>query len=226
LSVYTGIERHTRDFDVFVREADCPRALDALAAAGYATELTFPHWLGKAYWGNLYVDVIFGAGNGVARVDDVWFTHSIPGEVLGERVRLCPPEETVWSKAFIMERERFDGADVAHLLRAQAERLDWQRLLWRFGDYWRVLLTHLVLFGFIYPCERQRVPTWVMDELLARVQAEQQRPHGEDGICQGTLLSREQYLFDVQRREQRDARIEHGHIRPEHCDIWTAAIGT
>src|SRR5439155_7756156 len=80
---YTGIERHTHDFDVFVRERDCPRALDALARAGYATELTFPHWLGKAFCGDTYVDVIFGSGNGVARVDDLWFEYSVSDEILG-----------------------------------------------------------------------------------------------------------------------------------------------
>ena len=34
---------------------------------------------------------------------------------------LIPAEEMIWSKAFIMERERYDGADVAHILRACAE---------------------------------------------------------------------------------------------------------
>ena len=62
-----------------------------------------------------------------------------------------------------MERERYDGADVAHLLRAHGDRLDWPRLLRRFGPHWRVLLSHLVLFGFIYPGERALVPAWVMD---------------------------------------------------------------
>jgi hypothetical protein len=58
-------------------------------------------------------------------------------------------EETIWSKAFVMERERYDGADIAHLLRASAERLDWHRLLERFDAHWPVLLSHLILFGFI-----------------------------------------------------------------------------
>jgi hypothetical protein len=44
-------------------------------------------------------------------VDDLWFAHATPGDVLGIPVRLCPPEEMIWSKAFIMERERYDGAD-------------------------------------------------------------------------------------------------------------------
>ena len=96
-----------------------------LADAGFATELTFPHWLGKAYAGDRFIDLIFSAGNGVAAVDDLWFAHAPPGEVLGVPVRLCPPEEMIWSKAFIMERERYDGADVAHLILACGRELDW-----------------------------------------------------------------------------------------------------
>src|SRR5919202_1559561 len=67
---YTGIARHTKDFDVFVRPADLQRTLEAFAAAGYHTELTFPHWLGKAFCSGDFIDVIFGSGNGIARVDD------------------------------------------------------------------------------------------------------------------------------------------------------------
>ena len=69
-------------------------------------------------------------------------------------VRLSPAEEMIWSKAFIQERERFDGADVMHLLREIGPSLDWPRLLMRFGDYWRVLLSHLIMFGFVYPDKR------------------------------------------------------------------------
>src|SRR3954447_1755573 len=75
---YTGIERHTKDFDIFIRRADWPRAEEVLRAAGYATELTFPHWLGKAFQNDDFIDLIFSAGNGVAVVDDVWFEHAVP----------------------------------------------------------------------------------------------------------------------------------------------------
>ena len=44
-------------------------------------------------------------------------------------VLLAPPEEMIWSKAFVCERERYDGADVNHLLRACGRQMDWQRLL-------------------------------------------------------------------------------------------------
>ena len=222
---YTGIERHTKDFDIFVLPQDCQRALRSLYAAGYRTELTFPHWLGKAFWGSSFVDVIFGSGNGVARVDEQWFEHSSESEVLDIPVLLCPVEETIWSKAFIMERERYDGADIAHLLRVRAPELDWSRLLRRFGPHWRVLLGHLVLFGFIYPSERDLIPRWVMDRLLAELKLESTIPPPDDKVCQGTLFSRAQYLVDTEYWRYQDARlIPAGSMSQKQIDYWTAAI--
>src|SRR5688572_33078010 len=75
---YTGIERHTKDFDVFIRRDDFERARTLFDSAGYKTELTFPHWIGKAFKGDDFVDLIFSAGNGVAEVDDVWFARAVP----------------------------------------------------------------------------------------------------------------------------------------------------
>src|SRR5205823_228455 len=119
-----------------------------------------------------YVDLIFSSGNGVATVDESWFEHAVDTDVLGVAVRLCPPEETIWSKAFVQERERFDGADVLHLLHRLASSLDWPRVLSRFGPHWRVLFAHLVLFGFVYPDRRGSLPSWVLDELMRRFAAE------------------------------------------------------
>jgi len=225
LSRYTGIFRDTKDMDVFVHPGDMKPALDALAAAGYQTELTFPHWLGKAFAGEYMIDVIFSSGNGFAQVDDAWFEHAVEDTVLGVPARLCPAEEMIWSKAFIMERERYDGADIVHLLRARAECLDWRRLLQRFGPHWRVLLSHLVLFGFIYPSERARIPGLVMAELVRRLADEQRTVQPTDPICCGTLLSRAQYLVDVETLGYRDARlVPGGPMTADEVAEWTAAI--
>jgi hypothetical protein len=205
---YTGVIRHTKDFDVFLRQEDLERALAALKAAGYTTEVTFPHWLGKAYRGDDFVDLIYSSGNGIARVDERWFEHALDEKVLGVPAKLAPAEEILWSKSFIMERERYDGADVAHLLLHRAQDLDWDRLLERFGPHWRVLLTHLLLFGFIYPGERGSIPTRVWDLLLDRLAQEGPPKPAEEKLCRGTLLSRGQYLLDVEERGYRDARLE------------------
>lgn len=224
-NAYTGIERHTRDIDLFVRRADFERVAQALAPAGYETELTYPHWLGKVRSGEVFVDLVFNSGNGLTAVDAVWFERAADAVVLGVPVRIVPVEEMIWSKAFVMERERYDGADVAHLLRARAGTLDWPRLLERVGPHWRVLLSHLVLFGFIYPAERERVPAWLMERLLERLREEMGAPAPQTGVCGGTLLSREQYLPDVHRQGYGDARQRpFGTMSAEDIAAWTEAI--
>jgi hypothetical protein len=223
---HTGLERHTKDFDVFVRPRDAQRVLDTLRAAGYEVELTFPHWLGKGFSGENCIDVIFSSGNGLVRVDDGWFEHAIQAVVFETPVFLCPVEETIWSKAFIMERERFDGADIAHLIRGSGPHIDWQRLLARFGPYWRVLLSHLVMFGFIYPSHRDIIPAWLLDELIIRLRHDMISPPPSERTCQGTILSRAQYLVDIEHWGYDDARLTAGHMSQTEIDIWTDAIAT
>jgi hypothetical protein len=222
---YAGIARHTKDIDLFLRPEDCDAALGALDADGFGTQKPYPHWLAKAHYGEDFVDLIYRSGNGLSAVDDGWFERASPGEVLGAPVLLCPPEEVLWTKAFIMERERYDGADVAHLLLAAAPRLDWRLLLYRFGEDWRVLLSHLVLFGYVFPSERNRIPREVMQVLLARLHAEVEAPPPFERVCQGTLLSRGQYLVDTHERGFTDGRLRPDVAMTED-DIahWTAAI--
>ena len=222
---YTGIVRHTKDFDLFLRRADAERAYKALAGAGARIERTFPHWLGKAVFpGEIVVDLIYSAGNGVAAVDDLWFTHATPATVLGRQVRACPAEEIIWSKAFVQERERYDGADVLHLIRAGAGTLDWDRLTRRFGPHWRILLSYLVLFGFVYPGERDRVPSPVLADLVRRLQEETARPADADRRCGGTLLSRLQYLTDLRFWGYTDARARPlGTMDEADLARWTEA---
>lgn len=225
LQRYTGIERHTKDFDVFIRRGDYCRMMEVLGTQGCRTELTYPHWLGKAHCGEDFIDVIFSSGNAVAEVDDEWFEHAAHGQVLEMPVLLSPAEEMIWSKAFVMERERFDGADIAHLIRAVGDQLDWQRLLKRFGTHWRVLLSHLVMYGFVYPGERARVPDWVLVDLTKRVESELSPPSSTERVCYGTLISRGQYLIDVERWGYRDARLAPGGpMTQAEIDHWTAAI--
>jgi hypothetical protein len=222
---YTGIARHTKDLDLFIRRQDHPAVMAAFAACGYPAELTFPHWLGKVACGDCFVDIIFSSGNGLVDVDDGWFEHAPSATVLGVAVRLCPAEEMIWSKAFVMERERYDGADIAHILRAEAASLDWDRLLERFGAQWRVLLSHLVLFGFVYPSHRALVPERVMRTLMRRLEAEVVEPPPSLPICQGTLISREQYLPDLRDWGYQDARLmPHGTMTEEETERWTRAI--
>jgi hypothetical protein len=222
---YTGIERHTKDFDIFIRKNDYERAAKAFEEEGYRSELTFPHWLGKAYGnGEDFVDLIFSAGNGVAKVDDRWFEHAVKDRVFGIDTQLIPPEEMIWSKGLIMERERFDGADVAHVIRAVGDKLDWARLLERFGPFWRALYAHIILFGFIYPSDRAKVPARVVEEMTKRVEEETRAGNADQKVCYGTVISRQQYLKDVDEWDYEDARLAHGTMSEKDIAHWTAGI--
>jgi Nucleotidyl transferase of unknown function (DUF2204) len=224
LNYYTGIVRRTKDLDIFLQRHWLERTLSAIRAMGYRTEITHPHFLGKAFDGQTFIDVIFSSGNGSMNVDDWWFAHAPEGRLFGLTVRFSPIEEMIWSKAFVMERERYDGHDVIHLIRAGQSRIDWDRLVQRFGNNWRVLLSYLILFGYVYPGERDAVPARVLDELVARLRDEP-RPAEGARLCRGTLLSRSQYLHDVEDLGLDDARLApFGTMSPEHMKLWTNAI--
>ncbi len=179
LERHTGVVRHTKDFDIFLKRDDIGRALQVLTEAGYACDLPFPHWIGKAFFGEYFMDLLFSSGNGLCPVDDEWFSNAVDNIVLDLPVQCCPVEETLWQKCFILERDRCDSADVAHLLRMCAERIDWKRLVRRFDKHWRVLYAHLMLFGFIYPTERALIPSWVMRQFSQQLAKEVETPEAD-----------------------------------------------
>ncbi|MBX3233228.1 MAG: nucleotidyltransferase family protein [Labilithrix sp.] len=224
LKHFAGIARDTKDLDIFLRARDVDRALEVLADEGFEVEKCFPHWLAKAWSGPHFVDFIYASANGLCAVDDRWFEHAAGCTLWGVPVLVSGAEEMIASKCFVMERERFDGADIYHLLEACGPDLDWSRLLSHFGEHWRVLLGHLVFFSFVYPQKRHCVPRHVMNALLERAKAEH-RPEDVE-VCRGTLLSREQYLVDLRERGYADARVApHGNVAPKDLEIWTDAIG-
>ena len=222
---YTGVARETKDFDVFVRREDYPRFEAVVRAAGYKAELKFPHWLGKIYKEGAFIDLIFSGGNGEAAVDDEWFQHSVEGKIFGLPVRLAAPEEMIWSKSYVMERERYDGGDVMHLLLRTGKRLDWTRLVRRFGDHWRLLFMQIVKFGFVYPSERFRIPREITEELMKRFSAEMNDRSPVEKVCYGTLTSRAQYLVDIREWGFLDARQKpYGGMSDADVAHWTEAI--
>src|SRR5438034_5586957 len=191
MAYYTGIARNTKDLDLFIRASDRDRALDLLKDAGYRTEFFYEFWISKALSGEAFVDILYNSGNGLSPVDDDWFKHSIKHEILGYPTRLVPAEEQLCSKAFVQDRDRFDGTDVAHLLLARADKMDWKRLLRRFQKHERVLFAHLILFGYIFPSEKHNIPDWVMEHLNDVMKREPAQV--DEHVCWGTNVSQKGY---------------------------------
>lgn len=223
---YTGIFRDTKDLDVFLRRRDLEAAFEALGGAGFRCEMEDEVWIGKAFRGEWFVDLIFSSGNGVAVVDDAWFAHARSGEVMGVPTLLAPPEEIIWSKAFVCERERYDGHDISNLVRCVGHEMSWERLLERFGEHWEVLLSHLVMYRFAFPGERTQVPRWVMQELLQRNLETLAEGNWQRRVCRGRLVSRTQYEHAVHHLGYDDARAEVvGAAREESDDVAELPAG-
>jgi hypothetical protein len=133
----------------------------------------------------------------IAPVGDAWFRDPVPATILNVEVNLLAPTELVWSKAFIMDRYKFDGSDIAHIILREHARIDWHRLLSHFEPHWEVLFAHLMLFRYIYPTERHVLPEWLLDELIQRLQLQRTMPTALRRPCRGRVFSRDDYLIDV-----------------------------
>lgn len=197
VAAYTGINRPTKDLDVFCKPGDYPRILRHFQSLGHAILIEDDRWIAKICQGEVFFDVIFASSNGAVPITDEWFAHSRDSEVLGVPVRIVGPTELVWSKAFVQVRHRYDGADVVHIMLKQHEEIDWARLLAYMDPHWEVLLVHLLNFRWVYPSERTKVPRWLMDELLDRLQQQLDLPDSQMKVCRGRMLSLTDYEIAV-----------------------------
>jgi predicted nucleotidyltransferase len=165
---HTGICRFTKDLDIFVTAEASAVALGCLREAGYECEIRDPVWLAKAHKDGFFVDLITGMSNGVIVVEDSWIERAQPAVIHGVRTRVLGAEELVASKLFVAKRERFDGADIAHVIYGTREKFDWMREMDLVGENWEILFWSLVLFQYVYPAHSDYVPDWVWHELLQR----------------------------------------------------------
>jgi len=195
---HTGLWRNTKDLDVFCGPEEAEHILGLLAEAGFQTRVEEKHWLGKAFRKGVLVDVIWGGGNWATFVDEHWYQLATAGSVLDVPVLIAPAEDMIVSKAWVAGRERYDGTDISHLIRACGRTFDWDDLVSRFGDHWQLLLQYLILFRFVYPEEREIVPTRIVHDLALRIGTPAEVA---DGLrFRGPLVDRYGYL-QVMRKE-------------------------
>jgi hypothetical protein len=217
LREHTGVCRFTKDLDLFLGPEAASEALAILREEGFECEIRDPVWLAKAHRDGFFVDLITGMSNGVMSVDASWIERARPANVLGVQSSVLAPEELLASKLFVVRRERFDGADIAHIIFAAQGRLDWGRILALVGEHWELLLWALVLFRYVYPAHSNYVPLYLWQDLLGRFSEQLRVPSAGSGF-RGGLIDDATFAIDVEewgfedilseRRAQR-AKIEH-----------------
>jgi hypothetical protein len=198
VSHYTGIQRDTKDMDIFLRVADYPKVLKHFVDKRIDIEFTDVRWLAKIKKDKYYTDLIFNSVHGICTVDDFWFEHAQPGKFCDIELKVVPVEELIWCKSYVWNRERFDGADINHLILKQGKTMDWKRLLLRMDPHWHMLLSEILMFQFVYPSEFQQIiPRWLFDELIERAQDQWILPSPVERVCRGPIVDSTQYHTDI-----------------------------
>jgi hypothetical protein len=196
LQEHTGICRWTKDLDIFLTSENARLALKHLSSRGFDCEVRDPVWLYKAHRDDFFVDLITGMSNGAIVVDGNWIERGKPAIVYGISTRVLAPEELIASKLFVIRRERFDGADIAHVVYGTGGNLDWERLLALAGKHWELLLWALVLFRYVYPGQTHYVPPAVWNTLLERFNKEIANPN-LNAKFRGSLVDDRMFAIDV-----------------------------
>jgi hypothetical protein len=196
LRAHTGICRFTKDLDLFMTAKTSAEVFPYLRGRGFDCEVRDPVWLAKARKGEFFVDLITGMSNGVIVVEDSWIERATPVVVHGVKTRVLAPEELVASKIFVAKRERFDGADIAHVIYGTNGSFDWERELELVGDHWEMLLWSLLLFRYVYPAQTHYVPDAIWRKLLRRLETQISRPQ-PDAKFRGSLVDENMFAIDL-----------------------------
>lgn len=162
LGAYTGRFRNTKDIDLYVLPENRDAIIAILNRAGlrdYFDECAYDRsWIYRATDGNAIVDVIWAMANRRAYVDQEWLSRGGEVTVDDMRIRVLPPEELIWSKLYVMQRERCDWPDILNLVHTTGGALDWDHLMRRVGDDAPLLKGVLSVFSWLCGESEYKLP--------------------------------------------------------------------
>jgi hypothetical protein len=185
-AAFTGHWRDTKDIDFYVRPQDRGRAEVALRASGFADyyeKLPYDRaWICRSYKGKVIVDVIWAMANQRVQVDEDWFRQAAVVTIRGERLPLVPPEELLWCKLYIIQRDRCDWTDIFNLVHEHGPRMDWPHLIRRLEDDAPLLQGMLDVYAWLSPEGVKRLPRSLWFRLATAQKRMRSRPPSHDRI--------------------------------------------
>ena len=165
---YSGHWRDSKDLDIYILEKDRPRLIKILSDSGltdYYDQKPYDRkWIYRSFADGVIIDVMWAMANQRAQVDEQWF-HGPEVSVGGVRFRLLPPEEIIWTKLYVMQRDRCDWPDVLSILYSMSGDLHWKHLIDRVGEDWQLLAALLQVFSWVCADAASSVPHWVWEQL-------------------------------------------------------------
>jgi hypothetical protein len=169
LGTYSGRWRNTKDVDLYICPEHREAMVDAMGSVGlsdYFEKLPYDrNWIYRGYKDNTIVDAIWSMANYRTPVDDLWISCGPVIDCEGMQVRVLPAEELIWSKIYILQRERCDWSDILNVLHAVGPSLDWDHLIHRMGEDWRLLAGIISVFSWVDPVVAAELPASLWQKL-------------------------------------------------------------
>ena len=85
------------------------------------------------------------------KINEEWMAGGRGSEFAEVPVLLISLEDLIASKVYVASRDRFDGADIVHLIRGTEGDIDWSRVLALLGEDYPLLFWHFIFFDYVYP---------------------------------------------------------------------------
>lgn len=204
---YASRSRYTKDLDVYLRPRDKGQAISTIHALGfidYYDQVPYQrHWIYRGIRDGLILDLIWRMANDRADVTDSWLHRGPEVNVYGSRVRLVPPEEMIWLKLYVLQRERADWPDIWNMLAHMGARLDWDHLISRVGDDLPLLASVVQVFAWMAPSLALEWPPTIWESLGIPV------PREESKIQRAALLDTREW-FHVNKAGQQPPDVKQG----------------
>ncbi|MFN3404992.1 MAG: nucleotidyltransferase [Cytophagaceae bacterium] len=199
LGEHANVFRDTKDLDIFCKPEDYPRIIKECINHGFKVEVTDARWLAKVFKEDYFIDIVFGSANNQFRITQSWFERSIDSKLFGQSVKLLSAEDLIGSKLYVQARERFDAADINHVILKKGKNLDWKLIINNLDINWPLLFSQIINFIYVYPGERDNIPKWLIEELISRLNNLFEVPVSKMKVCNGPLL--DHFLYEVDIRE-------------------------
>jgi hypothetical protein len=168
-SAYSGRYRNTKDMDVMVTPDTRDAMIQTVSDCGfvdYHDELPYDRsWIYRGHRDGVIFDTIWCMPNHRAEVDPLWMERGWPITIRGMQLRLLAPEELLWGKLYVVQRDRCDWPDILNIVHGVGRKMDWQYLFDRIGEDLPVLSGVMGVFRWMCPAAAQSLPDWIWPKL-------------------------------------------------------------
>jgi predicted nucleotidyltransferase len=168
-SAYAPRSRNTKDVDLFIQPKDRDAMVEIVTQMGfvdmYDEEPYQQHWIYRAKKDGVIVDLMWQMANERTEFDERWVSAGKEITVRGLTVKVLPVEELIWSKLYVVQRDRCDWSDLLNILYTQAETLDWEIMLDRVGPDAQLLGSLMLAFRWVCPEPARNLPNWIWEKM-------------------------------------------------------------